>query len=189
MPVLPLRVENATPTDALAYYLGPVHWLDALTPPLENHLTQLSAAVRALLDAKASRPARYRPSTSSSASYTAIIAAGYIAIAVACILQRFDAYVPGVDSFVYAALLGVIPVIIGIIALVKNRAFHGLAIVLLGILAPMGLALIDHQREANKMAEWCKQRKLDPLTCPQMYVVCLYICSMQGGDNACRACK
>jgi uncharacterized membrane protein YhaH (DUF805 family) len=60
LPVVPLRVENAMPTEALAYYMGPIHWLDALTPPLESHLKRLSVAVRALLDAKGSQaPERF----------------------------------------------------------------------------------------------------------------------------------
>jgi hypothetical protein len=48
-PVIPLRVQDTTPTDSLAYYLERVHWLDALTPPLETHLQRLTEAVRALL--------------------------------------------------------------------------------------------------------------------------------------------
>ena len=49
--VVPLRIENITPADALAYYLDSVHWLDALTPPLERGLQQLATAVGALLAA------------------------------------------------------------------------------------------------------------------------------------------
>src|SRR4051812_19808687 len=36
--VVPVRIENVTPTESLAYFMTTVHWLDALTPPLENHL-------------------------------------------------------------------------------------------------------------------------------------------------------
>jgi formylglycine-generating enzyme required for sulfatase activity len=49
VPVLPLRIENIVPQSSLAYYMGPVHWLDALTPPLEQHLHKLAASVRALV--------------------------------------------------------------------------------------------------------------------------------------------
>jgi len=49
LPVLPLRVEDVTPTDSLDYYLAGKHWLDALTPPLEAHLARLSEAVSRLL--------------------------------------------------------------------------------------------------------------------------------------------
>jgi hypothetical protein len=48
LPVIPLRIENVTPESSLAYYMGPVHWLDAMTPPLENHLKHLVTSVSAL---------------------------------------------------------------------------------------------------------------------------------------------
>jgi hypothetical protein len=51
IPVVPLRVENVAPAQSLSYYMGTVHWLDALTPPLEAHLQQLADAVRRFLDA------------------------------------------------------------------------------------------------------------------------------------------
>src|SRR3990172_1879791 len=49
LPVLPLRVEDVVPTDSLDYYLAGKHWLDALTPPLEDHLAHLSEAVAFLM--------------------------------------------------------------------------------------------------------------------------------------------
>lgn len=48
--ILPLRVEEVVPTKAMGYYLKTVHWLDALTPPLEQHLALLVAQVQALLE-------------------------------------------------------------------------------------------------------------------------------------------
>jgi hypothetical protein len=36
--ILPLRIEDVLPARALEYFIGNVHWLDALTPPLEAHL-------------------------------------------------------------------------------------------------------------------------------------------------------
>lgn len=49
VPVVPFRIENIVPEKSLAYYMGPVHWLDALTSPLEHHLQRLAASVRALV--------------------------------------------------------------------------------------------------------------------------------------------
>ncbi|HET6475188.1 MAG TPA: toll/interleukin-1 receptor domain-containing protein [Thermoleophilia bacterium] len=49
LPVLPLRVEDVMPCDWLEYYLAGQHWLDALTPPLESHLSRLSNAIEVLL--------------------------------------------------------------------------------------------------------------------------------------------
>jgi TPR repeat protein len=47
--VVPLRVENVHPESSLAYYMGSVHWLDALTPPMEAHFRKLARTVSALL--------------------------------------------------------------------------------------------------------------------------------------------
>jgi hypothetical protein len=49
LPVVPMRMENVQPTETLGYYMGPVHWLDAMTPPLEQHLQRLTESVQALL--------------------------------------------------------------------------------------------------------------------------------------------
>jgi len=49
LPIVPLRIENIAPTQSLEYFIGAVHWLDALTPPLEHHLQRLAEAVKALL--------------------------------------------------------------------------------------------------------------------------------------------
>src|SRR5262249_5064084 len=49
--VVPLRIEDVKPGDELAYYLDSVHWLDALTPPLEKNLAQLVTTVRAVISA------------------------------------------------------------------------------------------------------------------------------------------
>ncbi|MEK6261165.1 MAG: toll/interleukin-1 receptor domain-containing protein [Planctomycetota bacterium] len=49
IPVLPFRIEDVQPTKALAYYLKSIHWLDAMTPPLEKHLLSLAATIKVLL--------------------------------------------------------------------------------------------------------------------------------------------
>jgi photosystem II stability/assembly factor-like uncharacterized protein len=47
--ILPLRVEDVAPGKALEYFIGNVHWLDALTPPLESHLARLAVTIQKLL--------------------------------------------------------------------------------------------------------------------------------------------
>lgn len=49
VPVLPLRIQDVAPARSLEYFIGTVHWLDALTPPLESHLRALVESVKALL--------------------------------------------------------------------------------------------------------------------------------------------
>ena len=48
-PVVPFRIEDVKPERALRYYIGSVHWLDALTPPMEQHLQKLALSVGALV--------------------------------------------------------------------------------------------------------------------------------------------
>jgi hypothetical protein len=48
--VLPFRIENALPSASLEYFIGSVHWLDALSPPLESHLHELVSTVQINLD-------------------------------------------------------------------------------------------------------------------------------------------
>lgn len=47
--VMPLRIEDVLPAKSLDYFIGSVHWLDALTPPLEAHLKKLAENVSTLL--------------------------------------------------------------------------------------------------------------------------------------------
>lgn len=49
IPVIPLRVENVTPAKSLDYFISSVHWLDAITPPLDQHLESLASTIRAIL--------------------------------------------------------------------------------------------------------------------------------------------
>ena len=49
LPILPVRIEEVAPTKSMEYFLGAIHWLDALTPPLEQHLQKLAETVKAML--------------------------------------------------------------------------------------------------------------------------------------------
>jgi TIR domain len=49
IPIVPVRIEEALPTKSMEYLLGTIHWLEAMTPPLEQHLRQLVDIVGAIL--------------------------------------------------------------------------------------------------------------------------------------------
>src|SRR6516165_7062814 len=51
--IMPVRIEKVMPTKSMEYFLGDIHWLDAMTPPIENHLQQLAVSIKALLNANA----------------------------------------------------------------------------------------------------------------------------------------
>jgi len=61
--VIPFRAENINPSGSLGYFLGTVHWLDAITPPLQKHLKVLTERVNYLL----SDQGRFATSISESA--------------------------------------------------------------------------------------------------------------------------
>ena len=60
LPIMPLRIERVEPTRSLAYFMAGVHWLDALTPPLERHLQQLATSIKTLLHSNRSAEVPHR---------------------------------------------------------------------------------------------------------------------------------
>ena len=49
IPIVPLRIEDVKPSKEMRYYIKSIHWLDAMTPPLQKHLQKLTHTVQALL--------------------------------------------------------------------------------------------------------------------------------------------
>jgi hypothetical protein len=49
IPIIPVRVEDALPSKSLEYFISTPHWLDALTPPLEQHLLRLAETLKLLM--------------------------------------------------------------------------------------------------------------------------------------------
>jgi hypothetical protein len=86
--VMPLRIEDVAPAKSLDYFIGSVHWLDALTPPLEGHLRTLAANVQTLLSRSAHgaeshlQPAIAPPSAMHAAPRAAKPAWAYVVIGV-----------------------------------------------------------------------------------------------------------
>ena len=48
--IVQFRIEDVLLNDDLKYFLSTPHWLDALTPPMENHLRRLEGSIKKLLD-------------------------------------------------------------------------------------------------------------------------------------------
>ena len=47
--IIPFRLEDVPMSKQLEYYVSDVHWLDALTPPLEEHINKLCRVIQKLL--------------------------------------------------------------------------------------------------------------------------------------------
>ena len=66
MPVIPFRIENVMPTKSLEYFLSTPHWLDAFTPPLDDHVRQLADSIKRLLGKQvAERPVLVKPAATA----------------------------------------------------------------------------------------------------------------------------
>jgi len=50
--VIPFRIEDVLPNKSLEYFISTQHWLDALTPPLEDHMAHLAETITVLLEKK-----------------------------------------------------------------------------------------------------------------------------------------
>ena len=55
--IIPFRIEDVAPDKSLDFFIGSVHWLDAMTPPLDKHLDALVNTVRKLLPGEPGAPA------------------------------------------------------------------------------------------------------------------------------------
>jgi TIR domain-containing protein/putative peptidoglycan binding protein len=76
MSVIPLRIEDVLPTKSLEYFLSSPHWLDAFTPPLEDHARSLAGSIKRLLDKRAGTTTESPPpSAAVMAVATAAVAA------------------------------------------------------------------------------------------------------------------
>ncbi|MFA4876441.1 MAG: TIR domain-containing protein [Methanoregula sp.] len=47
--IIPFRIEEAPLSRSMEYLIGLPHWLDAMTPPLEEHLIRLSTTIESIL--------------------------------------------------------------------------------------------------------------------------------------------
>lgn len=56
LPILPFRVDEVVPSPALEYFISSAHWLDALTPPIEEHIDRLVSTVAVLLERETEQP-------------------------------------------------------------------------------------------------------------------------------------
>jgi len=130
--VMPLRIEDVAPGKSLDYFIGSVHWLDALTPPLEAHLQRLSANVQTLL----SRGGAKTESLSSAANIPAVPSK----IAPAATAPVYAAHAPARPRWTYFIIgaLSLIVVILGFLAYrSKSQGNGGTAQPISSVTAPV----------------------------------------------------
>src|SRR5438105_1688615 len=47
--IIQFRIEDVAPNDDLQFYLSSLQWFDAMTPPLDEHLSRLAIALKDIL--------------------------------------------------------------------------------------------------------------------------------------------
>lgn len=50
IPLIPFKTEEIVPSKSMEFLIGKYHWLDAMTPPMEQHFKSLAVKVKLLLD-------------------------------------------------------------------------------------------------------------------------------------------
>jgi hypothetical protein len=97
IPVVPFRIENVVPTKSLEYFLSTPHWLDAFSPPLEQHLNYLATVVSSILQGAAAPPP---PPDDGAPNRRWIMAGGGVAVLVAAAGGYFLFGRPRPETFV-----------------------------------------------------------------------------------------
>ena len=89
--IVPIRVEDVAPARSLQFFLSNIHWLDALTPPLEQRLHEIAAKIKAILRhegtiASAAKPVKEKMSPDDSPKRWRWIIAGTAVVLAAIFL-------------------------------------------------------------------------------------------------------
>jgi hypothetical protein len=69
IPLIPFRIEDVPMSKTLEYFVSTPHWLDALTPPLQQHLDRLADTTRLILEQAGVELAEPPSRPNSGASY------------------------------------------------------------------------------------------------------------------------
>jgi len=64
--LVPFRIQNVVPTGAIKYAVSNRHWLDAVDPPMEHRLLELSDKIARILNLPAEAEPLWTPNTSGS---------------------------------------------------------------------------------------------------------------------------
>ena len=78
--IIPFRIDNVMMHDAMEYYLGRTHWLDALTQPLEDHINKLMNRLNVILhneNIQEQKPIETPASETRMAKYAEMVKIGY----------------------------------------------------------------------------------------------------------------
>jgi TIR domain len=85
--IVPIRVKDVMPASSLQFFLSNIHWLDALTPPLERRLQEIAAKIKVILQQEGTlsspHPPVAEPVRQSSRKIPLLISGAVLALVVA----------------------------------------------------------------------------------------------------------
>jgi hypothetical protein len=81
--ILPFRTTETEPADALKYYIGGTHWLDAMSGSMEQHLDELVATARRIMAGEGQAAAPATPASTRGAWWRRVPAWGWVVSSVA----------------------------------------------------------------------------------------------------------
>ena len=100
--IIPVRIQDIAPARSLEYFIGTVHWLDALTPPLEAHLRRLVETVKTLLQIDPTLPRIVSPGVASASSVPRLGSRRWLAVTIALTCLGLSAIAIGIWWLVVA---------------------------------------------------------------------------------------
>ncbi|MBQ9974966.1 MAG: toll/interleukin-1 receptor domain-containing protein [Clostridia bacterium] len=92
--IIPFKVDDSELNESMEYYLGRTHWMDALTPPLENHINQLISRINCIKGVSSSVSDKSKPTPDKTEckmmKYQDLINLGYTSTSISLQLVEND---------------------------------------------------------------------------------------------------
>ena len=70
--VVPFRIEDVLPSNAMEYFVSTCHWLDAISPPVQTHIDHLAKTIDLLLSRLSQQPNSISPAAGARDSTEAV---------------------------------------------------------------------------------------------------------------------
>lgn len=86
LPIIPFRIEDVVPERSLEYFMSVPHWLDALSPPVEDHISRLGDVVEQLISGPKGDYVARKPRGTKSLSWNNALVRGVAGGALIAIL-------------------------------------------------------------------------------------------------------
>ena len=91
--IVPIRMEDVAPARSLQFFLSNIHWLDAITPPLERRLQEIAAKIKVILQHEGTIAAGPKPAPETTRSAASLKPWRWIIPAAAVVLLAASLFI------------------------------------------------------------------------------------------------